>query len=185
MLDKHLKEYTKDEHAALEKTFLEVIKGVSSREDYARFLMKLHGYYQAVENKLSPHLEKSNIHDFAQRRKAAQLVADFREVSGNEPVSSLCDQIPPVTSYFSALGVMYVLEGSTLGGQVVASIISRKLKAELGLSFFTYYGSLTMQMWERFKIFLQQPFTSDQQAEVVSAARQTFITFNQWLEVDD
>ncbi len=53
---------------------------------------------------------------------------------------------------------MYVLEGSTLGGQVICQILMRNLAVpELpkALSFFNGYGADTQSYWDTFVHYLQ------------------------------
>ncbi len=80
---------------------------------------------------------------------------------------------------------MYVLEGSTLGGQIISKMISQALpgKADHALTFYAGYGEQTMPMWNSFKTALNEQVQSpaDQQ-ELVHAANETFLKFSRWVE---
>jgi heme oxygenase len=185
MLDEDLKERTKGEHAALEKVFLQIIRGVNSKIEYAALLTKLYGYYNALEKLIHPFLVDSEISDYPQRRKTDRLMEDLSTMDTNPGQIQHCLRLPAVESYHSALGVLYVLEGSTLGGKIIANMIASRLNSETGLRFFLSYGENTMEMWRRFKVYLRQPFTSEQREEIVTSAMLTFVTFKNWLDTDD
>jgi heme oxygenase len=72
-----------------------------------------------------------------------------------------------------------VVEGSTLGGQV----ISRQLaKANITLrSYFSGYGERTGPLWKAFCQLLSQEATPDSQTEIVQSASLTFQKLNAWL----
>jgi heme oxygenase len=184
MLDQDLKEKTRVEHAALEKTLLQIIRGVNSKFEYADLLTKLYGYYHALENVIAPFLVDSEVTDYSTRRKSGQLLLDLAHIRDGENIE-LCRQLPAVDSYHSALGVLYVLEGSTLGGRIIAGILSSRIQAESGFRFFHSYGEDTIEMWDRFKAHLRKPYTKDQQEKIISSAVLTFTTFKNWLGSDD
>jgi heme oxygenase len=74
----------------------------------------------------------------------------------------------------ASLGCMYVLEGSTLGSQ----ILSRSFKERFGIAdhnggaFFYGYGELTVSMWRRFGTELEKWFQEHESSgdEVVAGA---------------
>jgi heme oxygenase len=80
------------------------------------------------------------------------------------------------------MGTLYVLEGATLGGQ----IIQRQLHCSLGLdagsgaAFFVGYGARTRQMWMQFSAHLERAPGLDIDA-ATHAAVQTFETMERWL----
>jgi heme oxygenase (biliverdin-IX-beta and delta-forming) len=184
-LDQHLKEYTREEHAALEKKFLHIIRKINNSTDYGAFLVRLYGYYFALECVLNPYLENSAIDDYPSRRKSHRLVDDLKRINEEHHPIELCNSLPEVESFHAALGVLYVLEGSTLGGKIIASIISSRLGSTDGFSFFLSYGNGTAEMWSRFRSHLQKPYTHEQQEEIVRSATVTFSTFKNWLAKDE
>jgi heme oxygenase (biliverdin-IX-beta and delta-forming) len=81
------------------------------------------------------------------------------------------------------LGCLYLLEGSTLGSQ----IISRRLEEQLqlsertGASFFNAYRGVTGARWMEFKKFVSASVNPEDTDNVVEAARETFMCFYEWL----
>lgn len=79
---------------------------------------------------------------------------------------------------------MYVLEGSTLGGQVISQILMRNLQEPAlpqALSFFNGYGADTQSHWDTFVHYLQGYNGSEaQQQRMLDAAADTFDKFKLW-----
>lgn len=182
MLHERLKEHTRLHHITLEKTFIKGIQRLTGRADYASFLNVLYSFHSGSEDLLQVHLDHSRIPDFPERRRSCFLEEDLAALNGAQPVSTQCDTLPEIKSHSSALGVMYVLEGSTLGGRIVSKMIANRLQMSTGLRFFNGYGDRTEQMWDNFKGYLAQPFSGQEETEILSSAQNTFIGFNQWLE---
>ena len=181
-----LRQETEQAHRALEKDLVGKIKAVHSRADYENLLRMMYGFYAAMEKHMQPFLSDKPGLDFAHRRKADWLVRDIETV-GSSAALSCCDVLPPINSASSALGAMYVLEGSTLGGQIIAKMLKQQLRVEgnSGLSFFLSYGTETTTMWERFKAELSKPFNALEQSEIIRTAKDTFIKFRTWIEQYD
>lgn len=93
-----------------------------------------------------------------------------------------CNNLPIVGGILQALGSLYVLEGATLGGQVVARYLSvvPGLTHGAGFSFFRSYGDDIGPMWRAFGEFLSSR-AGDGDEEIVEAACATFATLGQWL----
>jgi heme oxygenase len=82
---------------------------------------------------------------------------------------------------------LYVLEGSTLGGQ----LISRHINLVIGLApghgcdFFSGHGGATGEMWQRFRNSVEA-YASARPSEppaVIESAVRTFQTFNAWMRL--
>ncbi|MBG9387714.1 biliverdin-producing heme oxygenase [Caenimonas aquaedulcis] len=58
----------------------------------------------------------------------------------------------------AALGSLYVMEGSALGGQVIARQVARQhgLHADNGAAYFNGWGERTGEMWREFRTMLEQ-----------------------------
>ena len=185
MFDIQLKKATFQTHIALERRLLEKIYRIQTTEQYVEFLSLLFGFYDAVENAVGQYVDSSSVVDFGSRRKAKRLLDDMSVFSASTPVAMHRCDIPTIKSFYSALGALYVMEGSTLGGRVIARIIARQIHQDSGFSFFYSYGNEVEQMWLRFKQCLQQSFTDKQQSEIIETATLTFIPFNDWITQND
>lgn len=185
MVSEILKTNTTQPHQELETLIIQKIKQLDSKVSYINFLKTFYGYIAAIEEKLNPILENEGIiEDYPERRKAGYLLQDIAALSPAADTVSLASDIPEIRSADQALGVMYVLEGSTLGGKHISRMISAKLKFESdkGLSYFNGYKENTYIMWDRFKNTLNT-YSNNESSEtaVIEAANQTFIKFKNWI----
>ena len=183
----HIKTHTKLEHATLEKHLIGIIKGIRTTEQYIDLLWMFHGFYQTLEVTMEQYLTPVHIPDIMQRRKADALLHDIRELgyeNRQQPVHVEVDT-PVINSYASALGAAYVLEGSTLGGVIIAKMIKTQLPdipAGKGFSFFTCYGEAAPDMWKKFRTYLLALTNKEDQDRAAETARQTFLTFKAWID---
>jgi heme oxygenase len=78
---------------------------------------------------------------------------------------------------------MYVIEGSTLGGAVIAREVERRLglTAETGCAYFRSYGRDTARMWTSFGAALLAASSPDTDDLIVETARRTFDVMHDWL----
>lgn len=96
----------------------------------------------------------------------------------------LCRDLPSVTTRPSVLGALYVIEGSTLGGQM----ISRHLETTLGLrngagyGYFRSYGPDTPEKWREFRGILLAHSGPGVDDLIVSSAQNTFACLHRWFE---
>jgi heme oxygenase len=91
-------------------------------------------------------------------------------------------RLPSISSRAEILGAAYVLEGSTLGGQV----ISRHLEKTLGLSngegyrYFSSYGPQVGLQWRAFRDELLRASSPANDPVIIHAARETFAILYRW-----
>jgi heme oxygenase (biliverdin-IX-beta and delta-forming) len=185
MLEVQLKEQTRAEHTAVEKKLLTRITGIEHLTHYVSLLATLYGFYFAIETSIQRFVDHSVIPDFDRRRKAETILNDMASLTSDVVVPELCTNTPSIASHYSALGAMYVLEGSTLGGQYIARMVTKKLNCKTGLNFFLSYGDDVQKKWDEFRMCLRKPFTEEQRTEIVTAAKQTFQTLDNWLDTHD
>lgn len=182
---KYLRESTGTLHQDLERVLIPRIKNTSTSAEYIRLLQLFYGYYYPLEQHIAAHLDTSFPGGFENRRKAFLLLQDIAVISGGSvDTPALCTDIPKITDNSQALGALYVLEGSTLGGQVISQILTRNVTApELpkALTFFEGYGAATQDMWDGFVHYLEGYNGTDaQKARLIQSAADTFLKFRSW-----
>lgn len=182
LLTEQLKENTADVHQSTEKKMIVALKKIETKEDYIHMLNWLYGFYAPIETLVRQQLTEDNFPGITKRSRAEYILWDIRESGVETPQPETCEQLPVIDSFHSALGALYVLEGSTLGGRIIAGMISRSLGSVNSLSYFNGYGAETGNMWNAFKDFLNQPFTIEQKEEIIAAAEDTFLTFKTWID---
>ncbi|MEX5508174.1 biliverdin-producing heme oxygenase [Pseudomonas paralactis] len=174
-------------HVALEKR----LPFFSARLDaqwYRRLLQAYYGFYQPMEAALCDSGLIPGGIDIASRVKAPTLVSDLRALGlHDQTIGALprCTQLPTLDTPAACLGALYVLEGATLGGQVLRREMASRLaiEADNGGAFLDVYGAETGRRWKDFLDYLaRQPLDANAQARAVMAARSTFSGFEQWLE---
>jgi|APAra7269096979_1048534.scaffolds.fasta_scaffold00026_125 heme oxygenase len=180
-----LRERTGKQHQELERVLIPSIKAANTPDAYIKLLQLFYGYYYPLEQHIAAHMDISFPGGFERRRKASLLLDDIAAISGAPAITPpCCTDIPEITDNAQALGAMYVLEGSTLGGQVICQILMRNMSApELpkALSFFNGYGADTQSYWDTFVHYLQGYHGNEtQQQRMLEAAAATFERFKLW-----
>jgi heme oxygenase (biliverdin-IX-beta and delta-forming) len=176
-----LRHSTKSSHASLEKTFIAKLKALRTTEDYAGLLGTLHDFYAPVEHQVSHFVDNEVLPDFNERRKVQALLQDMEHLNRTHIVRHP-PLLPGINNVSTALGALYVIEGSTLGGQIIAGMLNKQLGIDRGLSFFRFYGAETESRWNDFRQCLIKHQTKFDVNELCASAQQTFESMHQWLE---
>ena len=174
-----LRAETRPYHDAVEQNEFNqaLAAGTPSEAATARFLAKMYGFLQPYELELARHAEALGpAWEIAARRRAPLILDDLGLAPAQLP---LCPAMPPLASLPQVLGAMYVLEGSTLGGQVLARQLA---KAGIDLRrYFEGYGALTGPRWKTFCQLLEGAATPATENEIVQSAIHTFQHLAAWL----
>ena len=97
-------------------------------------------------------------------------------------------RIPRPTSPAAALGCLYVAEGATLGGRLVARHVEHRLGfgPGSGASFFHGYGLDAGPRWRTFCSALAAASRSGvAERAILAGAIDTFVAYDRWLTDDD
>jgi heme oxygenase len=182
-----LKRGTREAHLRLERS-VPIFRPGLTLAVYRAYLARLLGFYAPVEATLAGHPWASAGLDFRPRRKAALLTADLDCLGLDVDVQASlprCDKLPPLPALPEALGCAYVLEGATLGGRVLARLVSAALGLgrARGCAFLLAYGDETDAMWEAFGARLEAALADDAaERRALSAARETFTRLHRWID---
>jgi heme oxygenase (biliverdin-IX-beta and delta-forming) len=172
-------------HRRLEKR-IDVGRRFSSAARYRDYLEVMFGFYAPFEQALGSHAVRSVLTDFAARRKTALLSDDLAALGvGAEGLARLprCASIPACQDEAAALGSLYVLEGATLGGQVLLPMVEQRLRLTRarGASYLASYGQDTRTMWQRFGSVVEAWCdNSGRRATAAAAAVATFESLEAW-----
>ena len=175
-----LKEATRTQHENLENT-VDVMNNMFSPEDYKTLLTKFYRFYAAIEPKVAANDLQSAGFDFSARRKIPLLEKDLKALGiFEEAQSSLWNDLPALDTLAAAFGSLYVMEGATLGGQVIMRHLKQHLDItpENGGAFFNSYGAQVGPMWKEFcTIATEFAEKNGDDETIINAARETFDSF--------
>jgi heme oxygenase len=183
-LHQHLKLATAAAHSSLE-CLLAKRGYFDGREQYIQYLQRFLAFQDEAERALdTADLITEAVPDWEQRRRAHLARADLAMLGAPErhfPRSS--GRLPQVTSREQVLGIVYVLEGSTLGGAyLLKQLAPLGINAAHGGSCLASYGSDRGKMWQRFLFTLEAAYLRQARAEsIASAAITTFAAVRSYL----
>jgi heme oxygenase len=173
-------------HEELETT-LRLFERCTTRDGYVAVLKKFFGFYSP----LSDHLSWLGLKEDAERvgLRAKWLYEDFKSLGvSTEQIAliPLCEDLPRFRDADEVLGFTYVLEGSTLGGQVISRHFRKLWEQDdnAGLGFFGAYGVETGPKWRSFTQDLKRRsfgLSESQQEAVVNGAHMTFQKLQKWM----
>lgn len=177
-----LKEETKEFHSNVEKVLVTKLKNISSMSEYESLLAQLYYFYEPIEKHLPSLITEDVIPDIKKRKHVPFLKLDLEKLN-HEFKSKPHRFIENINSLSYALGVLYVIEGSTLGGQVITGMLKKQLNLTDNsiLAYYNSYGDNTFAMWNAFKLSIDKYTENINRAEMLKGAKDTFDELKKWL----
>jgi heme oxygenase len=178
-----LRRKTRLAHEQIERA-VNLEERLSSRERYTDLVGRFYGFHGVWEPQAAAIIADPCF--FEGRRKLVLLGRDLKALGmDDEQIASLplCTDPGPMPTRAEALGSMYVVEGSTLGG----TLISRQVETCLGLTattgcaYFRSYGSEVGRMWQSFRAYLNGALMPHEHGAAVASANGTFACLQAWL----
>lgn len=173
-----------------------VAEGRASREEYTRALTTLYGFILPLEQGMeafvdSQHNPLSLPEPLPSRawKRSDLLRRDLGVLGVSEQRLDelpLC-HLPRPASLEEVFAQLYLLEGSRLGGKVIAASLKRSLglDQDSGCAYFSSNGQEVGPAWSRFKTALEICNTPQSGAKVIAAAIDCFATLEAWfMEAD-
>ncbi len=148
---------------------------------YRNQLQRFHGFWRGWQPLVAARLQDDA---FLAPRRRLHLLADDLAALGLSQAAidalPICP-MPALADAAAAIGSLYVMEGSTLGGRVILGHLERRFGLTgLGCSYFTGYGSATGAMWRSFLARLDLcPMA--QAHRIAAGATATFDQVGWWL----
>ena len=186
MFLENLRSRTSHQHSLLEQNTASknLLSPQVTVADYAAYLSLLYGFVKGFEVIVFPLLQHS-ILDINERRKIHLLVSDLNKLGIDEAgIATIPDHFFAEVYHSNAiaLGGMYVLEGSVLGG----AFIFKHLQATFGIEtiagkaeYFKGYGPKTGSQWKNFLNAFCLASAGGEE-EVIQSASQTFSILHHW-----
>lgn len=178
-----LKRETRPAHDRIEKA-MDLDRRIATRDGYRDLLIRFYGFHSAWEKAAAGMAPDRAF--FESRCKTQLLVRDLEALGmPNDEIIRLpqCHPLMPLPSPTAVLGSMYVVEGSTLGGAVIARDVERRLGLgpETGCAYFGSYGRDTAMMWKSFGAVLLAASSPESDDLIVESAQRTFAVMHDWL----
>lgn len=185
-----LKEGTSDAHRQIEDNDYarSMMDKTMTLEQYTHYLALFYGFLKPLEQKaIQSGLTAQTGLNMELRSKTQWLEQDLLHLGMNhEQIEALplCSQLPDLSTAARLIGSFYVIEGSTLGGQVITKQLMKFLPVEpnAGISYFNGYGTHTRDRWLTFRELVVANSESEEQREqMVHAASETFTLLDSWI----
>lgn len=175
-----VKNATQTLHTEVEQILRPRLTSISTVNDYADILKMFYGFFQPLENSVQQRISSNDLPDIKERRKAAVILHDLKQLSQSTTNISLCSSLPFIANRAQAFGALYVMEGSTLGGKMIAKMLLKNaVVPKEALNFFTCYKEETGRKWKGFLHALNQQQEVD---EIIQTANDTFLHLKKWME---
>lgn len=182
MLLDELRERTRACHEKLERG-IDLDRRIANLDSYRQFLERWYGWYLPWEQMAASQPYPEIVEFMRPRWKTPMLQSDLEVLS-----SGKLERLPEAGVFVPKseaewIGAIYVLEGSTLGGQIISRRIEERLPLShgRGYSFFRSYGERVGSMWNEFRQFAHKTVSSDKSETTVAAADRTFSALHRWL----
>jgi heme oxygenase len=176
-----LRQATRDLHARLEQSsvFSRLMQSDVTVDDYVRALRALHRSYSTFEPRMIQGLQRiDRRYDYLGRLPLLQK--DLTRLGATPAATEAAPALAPTCSRPATLALLYVVEGSSLGGQLVL----RQVQARLGpavngaLAFYALDGHLEKQPWRQAQVLLRSQLSNaEDSAQTLLEARKVFELF--------
>jgi heme oxygenase len=177
-----LRRETSSLHGALENS-LDLLRPGMTLAAYRTLLEGFYGFYAPWETKVAGEIDGVLPRFSEERRKTPLLERDLQFLQSEFDVIPRCLALPDTSSLPGVLGTLYVLEGSTLGGQVLTRHFLKQfgVSPAQGCSFFSSYGEAVGQRWRAFCERLAAYSAPETDSSIVHSAAETFRLLGGWL----
>lgn len=177
-----LKSKTHFLHKRVEQTALSkaIVSPELTLDQYKRYLQKMWQLHTDAERIVFPILS-SYIKDIAERKKSNKISSDLENlqspVERDQQGKFIDAQFIPTPNF--CFGLLYVVEGSTLGGMYIVKNVVASLGKEVedATSFLTVYGPHTGSNWKEFLQILndyRKSIPEQKEAELIDGAQYAF-----------
>lgn len=165
---RRLRDATQADHQRLESR-IDILTRIATTAGRRALVARFHSLHTEAEAALAPWLAGLPGLEFDARRRSVQLSADLEALGGEAAPASAPPA--PVSGISEALGRMYVLEGSTLGGRVIRRAAEARGAGMRGLSFLDPYGERVGERWRAFLAVVdRQACTPEDVAAMIAGA---------------
>lgn len=181
----NLKILTSNAHNRIEKflLFQKIISKEITLDEYKLLLDLLYRFIHPCETLI----KQRHLPLILGREKSPLLVQDMSQLQCYQTANfTFCSKLPDIQGDVRIYGYLYVMEGASLGGQIISTCLKEnpQLPDLLPTRYFNPYGKETKKKWnEFFHSLIRKNFNQSQQKQVIDTAIDTFTTLVTWLEM--
>ena len=177
-----LRDATRDHHERVEAT-VDLRSRTRSRDDYRALLASLLGLHGPFEARLAALPWAEGGLDFDAHRRVDGLRRDLADLGADPDTVPLADDLPALDLLADGFGALYVLEGSALGGQIIAREAEAALDlGGVGTRFLRGDGRAPGRLWRALGRALDGYLTTPERLDRARrAAEATFDAFGAWV----
>ena len=183
-----LKQETQANHTEVERQ-VDLLSRLQTPSAYRTLLEDFYGLYEPLESDIGRSAPEIAVWlpDIRKRMRTESLRLDLGVLGNKRPEALERAPIPRLQALPEQFGCLYVLEGSSLGGQIISREVGNLLHYTPGhgCAFFAGYGAETGGMWKAFREATEsfgashcQPGIHDR---IVNSAIAVFRAFGDWL----
>ncbi len=178
-----LRDETRDDHRALERS-LDLLRRPLDPARFRRTLSRFYGFHAIWEDRIGRHpaiaaISRERSRLGALRRDLQALGLTGRDIAALPLCLAAADL---AATEAEALGSLYVIEGSTRGGEVISrALADQPWLPPGGFCYFDPYGARTGRMWLSFRAWCDAQEAGLDWHRAASGARGTFATLREWL----
>lgn len=176
-----LKMGTAAQHSAVEAVSFSarIMSGELTLPEYTGLITGNYITHHYLEEKLRTFIADDHPLNPGSREKLGHLLLDLQALGIDKSeidLSEAAAHAPAIDTLPQALGCMYVMEGATLGGNIMLKALSKHpLLAGIPKHYYGCYGENTGTMWRSFTDFMSAAsFDEREETDVLLGARTTF-----------
>ncbi len=180
MFIQNLRDSTATCHKQLELNSLSLalLSDTVNEHIYSTYLTRLYSFVKGFEQYIYPELSQHFL-NINHREKSLFIEEDLKALGIAFEKHTLLEEVffrDTYSDVYLAAGAFYVLEGSTLGGQIIVKHLQKTMPASfVNAAYFSGYQQKTGSMW---KEFLQQltalPQSTLEEEQIIRGAITTF-----------
>ena len=174
MISAYLKEQTRQDHDETEDNLQskKIFDKSYTLDDYKKLLLYNYKLINQYEPQIAEKLKDHTDLKLDLRSKIEALKIDLENlniaIETENPISNLENEA-------EAFGALYVMEGSTLGGNVIAKQLKKNPEFEnVEFNYFGMYGENTGPYWQEFKSIIDEQITEEQYEDCVNGAKKAY-----------
>ena len=172
-----LRDVTGDLHREIEKDNLAalIVSNEINLEEYKLLLLQNYIAYAVTEPCIAKYLDHYEIH------KTPRLLKDLEHLNVTTILPAKVRETFRIVNRAEALGAAYVVEGSALGGMVIAKQIKNCASLKIIEDHHFFNGNReNVKSWNAFTKFLKkQEFTPLEEIHAIDKAKETFLFFGE------